>query len=65
MEYFRRKVRLVSGGHMIEDPPTITFAIIVSRGTARIAPMITALNYLEVKAADILNVDVTAPVHKN
>ena len=61
MEDFRRKARLVAGGHMTEPPKTITYASVVSRETVRIALMMAALNALEVKASDIQNAYLTAP----
>ena len=61
MEDFRRKARLVAGGHMTDAPPTITYASVVSRDTVRLALTIAALNALEVKAADILNAYIQAP----
>ena len=64
MEDFRRKARLVAGGHVTDAPPTITCASVVSRETVRIALTIAALNDLEVKVADILNAHVTAPVEE-
>jgi hypothetical protein len=62
MEDFRRKARLVAGGHKIEAPATITYASVVSRETVRLALTITALNDLEVKVGDVLNAYITAPV---
>jgi hypothetical protein len=62
MENFRRKVRLVAGGHVTEAPPTITYASVVSRETVRIALTIAALNALEVKIGDVENAYITAPV---
>ena len=62
MEDFRRKARLVAGGHMTAAPATLTYASVVSRETVRIALMIAALNGLEVKAGDVLNAYITAPV---
>ena len=65
MEDFRRKARLVAGGHMTKDvPPTITYASVVSRDTVRIALTIAALNGLDVKTADIMNAYITAPVQE-
>ncbi len=55
MEDFKRKARLVAGGHRTEAPATITYASIVSRETVRIALMLAALNDLQVKAGDVLN----------
>ena len=43
---------------------TLTYASVVSRETLCIALMITALNGLEVKAGDVLNAYITAPVTK-
>ena len=62
MEDFRRKARLVAGGHMTEAPPTMTYASVVSRETVRIALTLAALNDLEVKCGDVLNAYITAPV---
>ena len=55
MEDFRRKARLVAGGHTTDPPATITYASVVSRETVRIALMIAALNDLKVKMGDVLN----------
>ena len=46
MEDFRRKARLVAGGHMTKAPATITYASVVSRETVRIALLMAALNDL-------------------
>ena len=62
MEDFRRKARLVAGGHRTEAPATITYASVVSRETVRLALTIAALNDLEVKVGDVLNAYITAPV---
>jgi hypothetical protein len=61
MEDFKRKARLVAGGHKTEAPATITYASGVSRKTVRIALMLAALNDLQVKAGDVLNAYITAP----
>ena len=61
MEDFRRKARLVAGGHMTETPKCMTYSIIVGRETVRIALTIAALNNLQVKAGDTMNAYVTAP----
>lgn len=61
MDGFRRKARLVAGGHMTEAPAVMTYASVVSRETVRIALTIAALNDLEVKASDIQNAYLTAP----
>ena len=62
MEDFRRKARLVAGGHMTESPATLTYASVVSRESVRIALTLAALNDLEVKTGDIENAYLTAPV---
>jgi hypothetical protein len=64
MEDFRRKSRLVAGGHRTEAPGTITYASIVSRETVCIALLMAALNDLEVKIGNVLNAYITAPVTK-
>ena len=64
MEDFRHKARLVAGGHLTKAPATITYASVVSRKIVRIALMLAALNDLEVKAGDVLNAYITAPVAK-
>jgi hypothetical protein len=62
MEDFRRKARLVAGGHKTDAPATITYASVVSRETVRVALTLAALNDLEVKAGDVLNAYITAPI---
>ena len=62
IEDFQRKARFVAGGHMTEPPATLTYASVVSRETVRIALTIAALNDLEVKAGDIQNAYLTAPI---
>jgi hypothetical protein len=64
MEDFRRKARLVAGGHRTEAPATITYASVVSRETVCIALLMAALNDLEVKIGDVPNAYITAPVTK-
>jgi len=61
MEDFKRKARLVAGGHRTDAPATITYASVVSRETVRLALMLAALNDLQVKAGDVLNAYITAP----
>ena len=61
LDGFRRKARLVAGGHMTEAPAVMTYASVVSRETVRIALTIAALNDLEVKASDVQNAYLTAP----
>ena len=62
MEDFRCKARLVAGDHMTKAPATITYVSVMSRETVRIAFMIAALNNVEFKLGNILNVYVQAPV---
>ena len=61
MENFRRKVRLVAGGHMTTAPAAVTYASVVSREIVRIALTLIALNDLEVKCGDVLNSYITSP----
>ena len=62
IEDFRRKARLVAGGHMTETPKCQTYSSVVSHETVRIALTIATLNVLEVKAGDIMNAYLTAPI---
>ena len=59
-ENFRRKARLVAGGHTTETPAALTYASVVSRDSVRIALTIAALNDLQVLACDIQNAYLTA-----
>ena len=58
---FRRKARLVAGGHQTDQPNVPTYASVVSRETVRIALTYAALNDLEVKGSDIRNAFLAAP----
>ena len=58
---FRRKARMVAGGHQTETPATLTYSSVVSRDSIRILLMIAALNGLDVLACDIQNAYLTAP----
>ena len=60
-ENFRRKARLVAGGHTTETPSSLTYSSVVSRDSVRIAFTIAALNQLKVHACDIQNAYLTAP----
>ena len=64
-EDFRQKSQYVAEGHMTNAPPTIAYASVVSRETARLALIIAALNGLQVKASDIMNTYVTSPITEN
>ena len=59
-ENFRRKARLVAGGHMTDTPNTLTYSSVVSRDSVCIAVTIAALNDLSVMACDIQNAYLTA-----
>ena len=54
-ENFRRKARLVGGGHMTTAPMSITYLSVVSRDLVRIALTVEALNGLDILACDIQN----------
>ena len=60
MEDFRRKARLVVGGHTTKVIACVTYVSVISRETVRIALTLAALNDLEVKVADIQNAYITA-----
>ena len=59
-ENFRRKARLVAGGHMTETPATLTYLSVVLHDSVRIALTIAALNDLQVMSCDIQNTYLTA-----
>ena len=63
-ENFRRKARMVAGGHKMEAPASITYASVVSRDLMRIALTLAALNGLEVRVCDIQNAYLTAPARE-
>ena len=55
-ENFRRKARLVAGGHTTDPPSsTIMYSSVVSRESVRIVLTIAALNGLDILACDIQN----------
>ena len=58
---FRRKARMVAGGHMTKPPSSVTYSSVVSRESVRIMLMVAALNDLEIQSADIKNAYLTAP----
>ena len=58
-EGFRRKARMVAGGHMIEAPASLTYSSVLSRDSVRIPLTIAALNVLKVPACDIQNAFLT------
>jgi hypothetical protein len=59
-ENFRRKARMVAGGHTTETPAVLTYSSVVSRDSVRIALTIAALNDLSVLSCDIQNAYLTA-----
>jgi hypothetical protein len=58
---FKRKARMVAGGHMLDAPAVSTYSSVVSRETVRIALTLAALNDLDVKSSDIQNAYLCAP----
>ena len=64
MEDFRRKARLVAGGHMTTAPASVTYASVVLQETVRMALMLAALNDLDVQCGDVMNAYITAPVRE-
>ena len=60
-ENFRRKARLVAGGHTTDTPSSLTYSSVVSRDSVRIALTVAALNGLDVLGCDIQNAYISAP----
>ena len=63
-ENYRRKARLVAGGHKTSVPSSITYASVVSRDSVRICLLLAALNGLNVLACDIKGAYLTAPARE-
>ena len=59
-ENFRRKARMVAGGHTTEAPATLTYSSVVSQDSVRTALTIAVLNDLKVLSCDIQNAYLTA-----
>ena len=59
-ENFRRKARLVAGGHTTDPPASITYSSVVSRDSVRIALTVAALNDLDILGCDIQNAYISA-----
>ena len=59
-ENFRRKARLVGGGHTTDPPSSLTYSSVVSRDSVRILLLIAALNGLDILTCDIQNAYLTA-----
>ena len=62
---FRRKARMVAGGHTNDTPSALTYASAVSRDSVRIALTIAVLNDLKILACDIQNAHLTDQCRKN
>ena len=60
-ENFRRKVRMVAGGHTTKTPSSVTYRSVVSRYLVQIMLMIAALDNLDLQDTDIENAYLTAP----
>lgn len=58
---FTRKARFVAGGHTTSPPSGITYSLVVSRDSVRIAFTIAAMNDLAVMSCDIGNAYLNAP----
>ena len=63
-EMFMQKAKLVTGGHMIDPPATITYTSVVLKETVQNILTKSALNAFKAKAAIIMNVFVQTPVTK-
>ena len=61
LDGFRRKARLVAGGHVLDPPAVLTYASVVTRESVRIALTVAALNDLQVRTSDVMNAYLTAP----
>ena len=57
---FRRKARIVGGGHTTTALTEITLSLVVSIDSVRIALTIAELNELDIMACDIQNTHLTA-----
>ena len=60
-ENFRRKTRLVAGGHNTKAFSSIAYSLAVLRYSVRMCLLITALNDLDIQSGDIENYFLTAP----
>ena len=58
------KARYVARYHLTDPPSLMTYSIVVSRESIRIAYLIAALNNLEVLAGDIQNAYLNAPAEE-
>ena len=62
---FRRKAQLVGGGHTTTAPSSITFLLVVSRYSVRMALTITSLHNLDILTFNIQNAYLTALCREN
>jgi hypothetical protein len=62
IEDFRCKAGFVAGGHTTDTPHAMTYASVVPRESVRITLTLAALNYVDVKMADIENAYLKAPI---
>ena len=60
-ENFRRKARLVVGGHVTSVPSTMCCSFVVSRESVRLALLAAALNELDIILCDMQNAYLSAP----
>ena len=60
---FRCKARMVSGGHTMKTPSSVTYSYVVLRDLVQIMLIIAALNDLDLQAVDTENAYLTAPYH--
>ena len=63
-ENFRRKARMVVGGHVTDVPSSITYSSVVSWDSVKMLFMIIALNDLKVLGADIKYAYLTDPTRE-
>ena len=63
-ENFRRKARVVAGGHVTDVLHSLTYSSVVSRDSVRITSTIEALNRVKVLGYDIQNAYLTAPTRE-
>ena len=60
-ENFRRKARLVAGGHTTNVPASICYSSVVSRESVRLSLLVAALNDVDILSCDIQNAYLTVP----
>ena len=60
-ENLRSKARMVAGGNTKKTPSSVTYSSMLLRDLVRIMLMISALNDLDLQAADTENAYMTAP----